>query len=139
MDCGAVVRSLLEKRLVRMLGKKDEPGRPILYGTSSGFLEVFGLRSLRELPTLREFVELSADHQRLVEERAPSDGETAARALRSYLEDLDHDPGAEAWADDVAQGHDSAGREGPVDDSAEDEATADPHGEVDGPKSAPLG
>ena len=104
VDCGAVLRGLLERRLVRMLGKKDEPGRPILYGTSSGFLEVFGLRSLKELPTLREFVELSEEHQLLVDQQPPSARGVAEEAVRSYLEDLEADPDAAAWAEDVARG-----------------------------------
>jgi hypothetical protein len=52
---------------VRILGKKDEPGRPLLYGTTSHFLEFFGLKSLRDLPTLREFTELSDDSLRVAE------------------------------------------------------------------------
>jgi segregation and condensation protein B len=54
VDCGGVLKSLLEKRLVRILGKKDIPGRPLIYGTSREFLEVFGLRDLKSLPTLKE-------------------------------------------------------------------------------------
>jgi segregation and condensation protein B len=54
VDCGGVLKSLLEKRLVRILGKKDIPGRPLIYGTSKEFLEVFGLKDLKSLPTLRE-------------------------------------------------------------------------------------
>lgn len=54
VDCGGVLKSLLEKRLVRILGKKDIPGRPLIYGTSKEFLEVFGLKDLKSLPTLKE-------------------------------------------------------------------------------------
>lgn len=54
VDCGGVLKSLLEKRLVKILGKKDIPGRPLIYGTSKEFLEVFGLKDLKSLPTLRE-------------------------------------------------------------------------------------
>jgi segregation and condensation protein B len=54
VDCGGVLKTLLEKRLVRILGKKDIPGRPLIYGTSKEFLEVFGLKDLKSLPTLRE-------------------------------------------------------------------------------------
>lgn len=58
VDSGAVVRSLLEKKLVKILGKKEVPGRPMIYGTSRFFLETFGLRDLTQLPSLKEFVEL---------------------------------------------------------------------------------
>lgn len=53
-----VTRTLLERGLVRMLGRKAEAGRPILYGTSSAFLEHFGFRDLGDLPSLKEIDEL---------------------------------------------------------------------------------
>jgi segregation and condensation protein B len=54
VDCGGVLRTLLEKKLIRILGKKDVPGRPLIYGTSKEFLEIFGLKDLKSLPTLKE-------------------------------------------------------------------------------------
>jgi len=60
VDCGGVLKSLLEKHLVRILGKKDIPGRPLIYGTSKDFLEVFGLKDLKSLPTLKEIQALDA-------------------------------------------------------------------------------
>ncbi|HEY3309380.1 MAG TPA: SMC-Scp complex subunit ScpB [Desulfuromonadaceae bacterium] len=54
VDCGGVMKTLLEKKLVRILGKKDIPGRPLIYGTSKEFLEIFGLKDLKGLPTLKE-------------------------------------------------------------------------------------
>ena len=48
--CGETVRSLMEKHLVKIAGRAEEPGRPILYGTTKRFLELFGLNSLRDLP-----------------------------------------------------------------------------------------
>jgi segregation and condensation protein B len=67
VDSGATLKLLLERELVRILGKKDEPGRPLLYGTSGQFLEFFGLKSLKDLPTLREFTELSDESRRVAE------------------------------------------------------------------------
>jgi segregation and condensation protein B len=75
VDSGPVLGTLLERGLVRMIGKKEEVGRPILYGTTPEFLRTFSLRDLNELPTLREFHELSADHQ---EEVARVDADAAA-------------------------------------------------------------
>jgi segregation and condensation protein B len=60
VDCGGVLKSLLEKHLVRILGKKDIPGRPLIYGTSKEFLEIFGLKDLKSLPTLKEIQALDA-------------------------------------------------------------------------------
>jgi segregation and condensation protein B len=71
VDSGAVVKALLERRLLKILGKKEEPGRPILYGTSREFLEFFALKDLASLPTLREFHELSEEHREIVEKEAP--------------------------------------------------------------------
>lgn len=61
VDSGSVLKTLLEKHLVRILGKKDVPGKPVIYGTTREFLELFGLPDLAALPTLREFSELAAD------------------------------------------------------------------------------
>jgi len=58
VDSGSVLKTLLEKRLLRILGKKDVPGKPMIYGTTREFLELFGLPDLSALPTLREFSEL---------------------------------------------------------------------------------
>jgi len=62
VDCGAVVKSLLDRQLIRMVGRRDAPGRPVLYGTSANFLETFGLKSLRDLPELREIAGLYEEH-----------------------------------------------------------------------------
>ncbi len=48
--CGETVRSLMEKRLVKIAGRAEVPGRPILYGTTKRFLELFGLNSVKDLP-----------------------------------------------------------------------------------------
>jgi segregation and condensation protein B len=53
-----VLRTLLERGLIRLLGRKAEAGRPILYGTSNTFLEHFGFKNLGDLPSLREIDEL---------------------------------------------------------------------------------
>lgn len=54
VDSSGTVRSLLERDIVRIVGRKDLPGRPQLYGTNRRFLEVFGLRRLDELPSLEQ-------------------------------------------------------------------------------------
>ena len=55
VNVDAAVKGLLEKGLVRIIGRKEVPGRPILYGTTREFLEHFGLKSLEELPPLSEY------------------------------------------------------------------------------------
>ncbi|HLK10412.1 MAG TPA: SMC-Scp complex subunit ScpB [Candidatus Binatia bacterium] len=54
VDADAVLTTLVERRLVRIVGRKEAPGRPLLYGTTREFLELFGLPDLGALPPLRE-------------------------------------------------------------------------------------
>jgi segregation and condensation protein B len=63
VDSGGTLKTMLDRALIRIVGKKEEPGRPILYGTTKEFLEFFNLRDLKDLPTLREFHELSEEHR----------------------------------------------------------------------------
>ena len=56
-----IVRNLLERKLVKILGHKDVPGKPMVLGTSREFLELFGLNSLADLPPLKDFVEPPAE------------------------------------------------------------------------------
>ena len=86
VDSGAVTKALLERKLIRILGKKDEPGRPLLFGTTKEFLELFNLRDLTQLPTLREFQELSEESRKIVEE------ESKPAPAVAGLTDLAHDP-----------------------------------------------
>lgn len=86
VDSGGTLRFLFEKGLVRILGRKEEPGRPMIYGTSSAFLELFGLKSLNDLPALHEFTELWEEHQELVED--------------DYLKDEPHEPDSGAPSDE---------------------------------------
>jgi len=72
VDCGPVLKTLLERGLVRMIGKKEEVGRPLLYGTTPEFLRTFSLRDLTELPTLREFHELGEAEMAKVDAAAPA-------------------------------------------------------------------
>lgn len=59
VSCGGILRMLLERKLVRVLGRKTIPGRPLIYATTKQFLEVFELRNLEDLPTPKEISELS--------------------------------------------------------------------------------
>jgi len=91
VDCGAVVKSLLERDLVRIVGRRDAPGRPALYGTSATFLETFGLRALTDLPALREIEAIVA---------APSE------ELPADEPGLDSEPGAPEVAEPEPFGDD---------------------------------
>jgi segregation and condensation protein B len=54
VNSDGVIKNLLEKRLIRIMGRKEAPGRPLLYGTTREFLLHFGLKDLTELPTLKD-------------------------------------------------------------------------------------
>lgn len=88
VDSGAVLKALLDRRLIKIVGKKEEVGRPILYGTTKEFLEFFALKDLSALPTLREFQELTEESREIVEREAP-------RGVTGILEEL-ADKGFEA-------------------------------------------
>jgi segregation and condensation protein B len=66
VETSGVLRTLLERKLVRIVGRKEVPGRPIMYGTTKFFLEHFGLSDLSQLPPLREFKELGEAEQSLL-------------------------------------------------------------------------
>ncbi len=66
VETSGVLRTLLERKLVRIVGRKEVPGRPIMYGTTKFFLEHFGLNDLSQLPPLREFKELGEAEQALL-------------------------------------------------------------------------
>lgn len=67
VDVSGPLKGLLEKRIIRIVGRKDVPGKPIIYGTTKKFLEIFNLKDLSELPTLRELKELN-EHKENIEE-----------------------------------------------------------------------
>lgn len=66
VEVSGVLRTLLERKLIRMVGRKDVPGRPIMYGTTKLFLQQFGLSDLSQLPPLREFKELGDAEQAML-------------------------------------------------------------------------
>jgi len=74
VNIGGIMRNLMERRLVKIVGKKDVPGKPMMYGTTVEFLQYFGLKDLSALPTLKEFQELEAGEE-VMEEVLTEEGE----------------------------------------------------------------
>jgi len=78
---GGVIKTLLEKRLIRITGRKEVVGRPMLYGTTKDFLLQFGLKDLAELPKIEEFAEVLGEEvdveglKRAIEAPTPTDVE----------------------------------------------------------------
>lgn len=60
VNSDGVVKTLLERRLIKILGRKEVPGRPLMYGTTKEFFQYFGLKDLSELPTLKEFQDVES-------------------------------------------------------------------------------
>jgi segregation and condensation protein B len=81
VDSGSALRMLAERSLVKILGRKDEPGRPLVYGTTGRFLEFFGLSTLQDLPTLQEFSDLTDEHKALFELKTGESIDVAAAEL----------------------------------------------------------
>jgi segregation and condensation protein B len=102
VDCGPVLKTLLDRGLIRIIGKKEDVGRPMLYGTTPEFLRTFNLRDLTELPTLREFHELGAEEKAKVDaehgvpvgapEAGPGDLAAAAQSVFTPHPPLSPDP-----------------------------------------------
>jgi len=100
VDCGPVLKTLLERGLIRIIGKKEEVGRPLLYGTTPEFLRVFSLGELGDLPTLREYAELSSEQQARVD---AEHGPVSASAEVASGADLPQPAGADAGAGAAAR------------------------------------
>jgi segregation and condensation protein B len=67
VDCSGVLKTLLERRLIKIVGRKEAVGKPMLYGTTQEFLQHFGLRDLSELPPLKDLEEVSREFPDLAE------------------------------------------------------------------------
>ncbi len=80
VNVGGLLRNLMERRLVKVAGKKDVPGKPWLYGTSLEFLQYFGLKDLAALPTLKEFQELEGSENVMEEFPENADAGDASTA-----------------------------------------------------------
>jgi segregation and condensation protein B len=75
VNCGGILRMLLERKLIRVLGRKEIPGRPLIYATTKQFLEVFDLKDLKDLPTPAEIESL---------ENTPSNNKDEIIGLKTF-------------------------------------------------------
>ncbi len=108
VDSGGVLRVLLQRRLVRIVGKKEEPGRPLLYGTTKQFLEFFNLKDLKDLPTLKEFTELSEEHADRVDTEYGAAPEPPEPTEEEASADMLPEPEPEALVEEVDVDQDKA-------------------------------
>jgi len=113
VDSSATLKLLLDRALIRILGKREEAGRPMLYGTTKEFLDFFSLGDLRELPTLREYSELTAESRQVVSDRLGVE----VRADGGLAEEVETDTAGPAMYADAAA------FEAPLDPAAQLDAT----------------
>ena len=144
VDSGAVLATLMDKRLIKITGRKEAPGRPVVYGTTKEFLETFDLKDLGCLPSLK-------DIQTLEELNAPQN--TATKRLEEGLfsglregvppDETETEPGVEGEPDRAAQAEPGELPEGttPPDESeAEPGAEGEPDRAAQGePEELPEG
>ena len=126
VDCAGSLKTLMERRLVRVVGKKDVIGRPFLFGTGREFLEIFGLANLSDLPSMRDIEEfLSAATGGVVPEPHEEEGaRPAGSELAASLEAAE--PGEPLLSSEPGL------PEGVSDDVLSEAASREEGGETDG-------
>ena len=125
-----IIKTLLERDWIKVLGHKDVPGKPTLYGTTKEFLDYFNLKTLDQLPTLAEIKDLDSIHpelgldEDLADESADEnpDTENVLPADVSPEDDVNENNG-ESLAEDVALDQDDSVADSAVDDVADVDET----------------
>ncbi|WP_233505532.1 SMC-Scp complex subunit ScpB [Rhodohalobacter sp. SW132] len=132
VDSGYILRQLLEKMLVRVSGRADSPGKPLLYKTTKHFLKHFGINSVDELPKPREIDEIlkdddMADHRRLLMERQMElEDEEARQMFDEYSEKREKkEPDDEKQNTSSVNGSGNKNNSGAEDTSNDDENDPD--------------
>jgi segregation and condensation protein B len=96
VQCGDILRQLMDRDLVRIAGRSDDLGRPLLYGTTKRFLQIFGLRHLDELPLAADLRRTTNAHAAapaaiaLAASSTTATAATATQAANSFSESTDH-------------------------------------------------
>jgi segregation and condensation protein B len=130
VDCGGVIDTLLERRLIKIGGRKEAPGRPLVYATTPEFLEVFSLKDIGSLPDLEEFraideqralFEPSADNVITSDESPLSDNDGGSVVVEGVEPEL---------AEEAADGVSPEGEVAAIPDAAEFEDAANETGNV---------
>lgn len=121
VDCGGVIDTLLERRLVKIGGRKEAAGRPLVYATTPEFLEIFGLKDIGSLPDLEEF--RAIDEQRALFD--PPVEQAVAPASEEASPSLDSDGLVERIPEEMVIGELAIGEVAAVADTEERAAEAD--------------
>ncbi len=113
VDVGGIIKTLMEKELIKIMGRKELPGRPLVYGTTKRFLEVFDLKDLSSLPKLKEIKEFGTDEYEptaqaqgdgdeeiVQDEPTPQDADTAGAAYIQPEPESDMEPDVDMNSED---------------------------------------
>jgi len=125
VDSGYILRQLLEKMLIRVSGRADSPGKPLLYKTTKYFLKHFDINSVDELPKPREIDEIlkdddMADHRRLLMERQMElEDEDAEELFDHYVEKREDEEGGNSENKEDAQADADESPDGDIDEMDE--------------------
>ncbi|MCK4846825.1 MAG: SMC-Scp complex subunit ScpB [Deltaproteobacteria bacterium] len=137
VDSAGVLKTLLERRLIKIVGRQDAPGRPVVYGTTREFLETFNLKDLAGLPTLKDIEALEEDitiggedgkEEEQLGQGQAQDDQSGSEEVGSEDQDTD-DNQAEDEAKAQAEGDDNLDDESSTED-IEEAADQDSQGEV---------
>ncbi len=90
VNCDGTLAHLLNKGLIEIIGRKEVPGRPFLYGTTKAFLEYFGLKSLEDLPKVKEFVQETLGVASIASSTQETSGQSRLMQEQTQLNTQDH-------------------------------------------------
>ncbi|MDH5637974.1 MAG: SMC-Scp complex subunit ScpB [Nitrospinota bacterium] len=134
VDCGGVLRGLIDKGLVKTMGRRRAPGKPMMYGTTNKFLEFFGLARLSDLPTLDEFraelgdaiekMEAAQANAEQAQPGLPFDGDDTADGDTADGDTVDEEQAVEAESEEpTEEEQEDDSREEPGDEQPSEEQT----------------
>jgi segregation and condensation protein B len=133
-----IIKTLMEREWIKVLGHKDVPGKPALYGTTKEFLDYFNLKSLQDLPSLSEIKDLDQIHQEL--DLDIDNADTTDDLPDAESNDADRDAGSEEVdeAEDATTVPSTADNEATFEEDSDTESFVDEAGSEEEPDDAGL-
>ncbi|WKZ32757.1 MAG: SMC-Scp complex subunit ScpB [Thermodesulfobacteriota bacterium] len=132
VDSGGVLATLMEKRFIKIVGRKEAPGRPVVYGTTKEFLETFELKDLSCLPSLKDLTKMEEEYAREEGQGAEEDG--AGGAVRAEGSPEGGESAEERARDSAPEGDGRSEERGEALEAGE-EGEADISGPEEGPEA----
>ncbi|MBI5826282.1 MAG: SMC-Scp complex subunit ScpB [Deltaproteobacteria bacterium] len=128
VDCGGVLATLMDKRFIKIVGRKEVPGRPVVYGTTKEFLETFDLKDLSCLPSLKDIQKLEEEDGFSTPSGEGNEGQGATEERGGDAGEVSCGPEAEGKVNGEAEG--AFEGEGGGFAPSEDRAPFEPAGEA---------